>query len=73
MPWADAGSAFTRVFEDLVSFFAETLRIGRTSITVRITVDAKRGHPPHDVVRVTQAEVVYVAIEEPGKAVPVNS
>ena len=56
---------------DLVSFYAETVRIGRTSITVRITVEASRSHPPHDVVRVTQAEVVYVAIEEPGKAVPV--
>ena len=57
---------------DLVSFYAETVRIGRTSITVRITVEAKRGHLPHQVVRVTQAEVVYVAIDEPGKAVPVK-
>jgi acyl-CoA thioesterase YciA len=57
---------------DLVSFYAETLRIGRTSITVRVTVEAKRGRPPHETARVTQAEVVYVAIEEPGKAVPVR-
>jgi len=57
---------------DLVSFFTETLRIGNTSVTVRVTVDAKRGHPPHDTVRVTQAEVVYVAIEAPGKAVSVR-
>src|SRR5262245_25571478 len=27
---------------DLVSFFTETLRIGRTSITVRVTVEAER-------------------------------
>jgi acyl-CoA thioesterase YciA len=57
---------------DLVSFYGETLRIGRTSITVRITVEAKRGRVPHEVARVTQAEVVYVAIDEPGKAVPVK-
>ena len=57
---------------DLVSFYAETVRIGRTSITVRITVEASRSQPPHDVVRVTQAEVVYVAIEEPGKGVAVR-
>ena len=57
---------------DLVSFYAETLRIGRTSITIRITVDAKRGHPPHEVVRVTQAEVVYVAVDQPGRAVPLT-
>ncbi len=58
---------------DLVSFYADTVKIGRTSITIRITVDAKRGQPPHEVVRVTQAEVVFVAIDEPGKAVPVGS
>lgn len=57
---------------DLVSFYAQTLRIGNTSITVRVTVDAQRAAPPHDTVRVTQAEVVYVAISEPGKSVTVR-
>ena len=57
---------------DLVSFFTETIKIGRTSITVRVTVDAKRGMPPHETVRVTQAEVVYVAIGSPGRPVPVR-
>ena len=58
---------------DLVSFYAETIRIGRTSITVRVTVDARRGLAPHDTVRVTQAEVVYVAVESAGKPVPIHS
>lgn len=57
---------------DLVSFYTETLRIGNTSITVRVTVEAWRGNLPHERVRVTQAEVVYVAIDEPGKPVPVR-
>jgi acyl-CoA thioesterase YciA len=57
---------------DLVSFYAETLRIGNTSITVRVTVEAKRGAPPHETARVTHAEVVYVAVAEPGKSVPVK-
>ncbi len=57
---------------DLVSFYTELLRIGRTSITVRVTVEAWRGDPPHETVRVTQAEVVYVTVEEPGHAVPVK-
>jgi len=57
---------------DLVSFFVELVRIGTTSITVRVTVDAKRGAPPHDTCRVTQAEVVYVAVEKPGHAVPIT-
>lgn len=58
---------------DLVSFYTETVKIGTTSITVRVTVDARRGKiPPHQNVRVTQAEVVYVAVSEPGKAVPIK-
>jgi acyl-CoA thioesterase YciA len=57
---------------DLVSFYTETIRIGRTSIAVRVTVEAKRGAPPHEAVRVTQAEVVYVAIESPGVPVPLG-
>jgi acyl-CoA thioesterase YciA len=57
---------------DLVSFYTETLKIGTTSITVRVTVEARRGLPPHDSVRVTQAEVVYVAIEAPGRSAPVK-
>lgn len=58
---------------DLVSFYTETLAIGRTSITVRVTVEAKRCEAPHDTVRVTQAEVVYVAIDEQGKPMVVRS
>ena len=57
---------------DLVSFYAEMVRIGHTSITMRVTVDARRGSPPHETVRVTQAEVVYVAVETPGKSVPIQ-
>ena len=57
---------------DLVSFYTETLRIGVTSLTVRVTVDAMRGSSPHDVVRVTQAEVIYVATDADGKAVPIK-
>ncbi len=56
---------------DLVSFYAETVKVGTTSVTVRVTVDAKRSRPPHETMRVTQAEVVYVAIDEPGHSVPI--
>jgi acyl-CoA thioesterase YciA len=57
---------------DLVSFYTETVKIGNTSLTVRVTVEAKRGQPPHETVRVTQAEVVYVAIDEQGNPVPIR-
>lgn len=58
---------------DLVSFYTETLKIGHTSLTVRVTVEAKRAKTPHETVRVTQAEIVYVAIDEAGNPVPVLS
>lgn len=58
---------------DLVSFYAEIVRIGNTSITVRVTVEATRALSSHENVRVTQAEVVYVAINKAGKPVPVRS
>lgn len=48
---------------DLVSFYAETVRIGNTSITVRVTVDAERVGLSSEKVRVTEAEVVYVAVD----------
>lgn len=58
---------------DLVSFYTETVKIGTTSITVRVTVDAVRPHKSLESVRVTQAEVVYVAIDANGKPVPVSA
>ena len=56
---------------DLVSFYTETVKIGTTSLTIRVTVDAQRRQAPHETVRVTQAEVIYVALDSPGHPVPV--
>jgi acyl-CoA thioesterase YciA len=52
---------------DLVSFYAETLKIGTTSITVRVMVEAERYGGPSERVRVTEAEVIYVAVDLNGK------
>src|SRR5438128_175482 len=49
---------------DLVSFYAETVRIGTTSITVRVIVEAERVGVSSERVRVTEAEVIYVAVDE---------
>lgn len=49
---------------DLVSFYAETLRIGTTSITVRVIVETERVGASTEQVRVTEAEVVYVAVDD---------
>ena len=58
---------------DTVSFFTRTLRVGRTSVTVRVDVEAQRHDDPSNVVRVTRAEVVYVAVDEDGRPIPVRS
>ena len=48
---------------DLVSFYSETVRVGTTSITVRVVVEAERVASSSERVRVTEAEVVYVAVD----------
>jgi acyl-CoA thioesterase YciA len=56
---------------DLVSFYTETVRIGRTSITVKVVVEATRRDRTDDNLLVTQAEVVYVAVDERRKPIPI--
>lgn len=52
---------------DLLSFYATLVRIGKTSITVHVEVYAERD--PHNprVVKVTEANLTYVAIDELGQ------
>ena len=57
---------------DLVSFYAETLRVGTTSITVRVIVEAERHGGTRERIRVTEAEVVYVAVDEDRKKTKIN-
>jgi acyl-CoA thioesterase YciA len=49
---------------DLVSFYAETVNVGNTSITIRVVVETERVGSKSELVRVTEAEVVYVAVDE---------
>ncbi len=56
---------------DCVSFFTETERIGRTSITVRVRVWAERRFSAEDDVFVTEAKVTMVAVDTEGRKVPV--
>jgi acyl-CoA thioesterase YciA len=59
---------------DLVNFYTETVRVGRTSITVKVVVDAERwGAGQGEPVRVTEAEVVLVAIGPDGVPVPIRA
>jgi acyl-CoA thioesterase YciA len=56
---------------DIVSFYTETVRIGRTSITVKVSVEAERwGAGRGEKVKVTEAEVVLVAVDAHGRPCP---
>ena len=56
---------------DLVSFYAEVVRVGRTSITVDVEVYAER-RTLHEVVKVTEATLTYVAVDDQRRPRPVN-
>jgi acyl-CoA thioesterase YciA len=60
---------------DLVTFYTRTVRIGTTSITVDVEVEAERLGlaGTKEIVRVTEAEVIYVAVSNDGKPVPIKS
>jgi acyl-CoA thioesterase YciA len=57
---------------DLLSFYARVTRVGRTSVTVHVEVYAERNPADLQVVKVTEANVTYVAIDGTGqpRAVP---
>jgi acyl-CoA thioesterase YciA len=58
---------------DLVTFYTRTIRIGNTSVTVDVEVEVERLGlgGTKEIVRVTEAEVVYVAVGENGQPVSV--
>ncbi len=49
---------------DLVSFYAKVVKIGNTSITVEVEVWAHRKRLNKEVIKVTEATLTYVAIDE---------
>ena len=49
---------------DLVSFYSDVVRVGRTSITVNVEVYAQRRPEREEVVKVTEATLTYVAIDD---------
>jgi acyl-CoA thioesterase YciA len=52
---------------DLLSFYAHVLRVGKTSVTVRVEVYAERNPADPQVVKVTEANLTYVAIDHQGQ------
>jgi acyl-CoA thioesterase YciA len=57
---------------DVVSYYTSTVRIGTTSVTVKVEVEAQRERDPNQKVPVTEAEIVYVAVDDQGRPTPVR-
>lgn len=58
---------------DLVSFYAEATKRGTTSVTVKVEVEAARPGRQNTKVKVTEAEVVYVQVDERGRPIPLEA
>jgi len=59
---------------DLVSFYADVIKVGTTSITVKVEVYVERGlrsPKPGEVVKITEAVLTYVAVDESRQKRPV--
>jgi len=52
---------------DILSFYAALTRLGRTSVTVKVEVFAERIHAQGEYVKVTEAMLTYVAIDDSGR------
>lgn len=57
---------------DLVSFYARVEHIGTTSIRVKVVVEAERGRAAGHKVTVTEAEVVYVHVDDENRPLAIE-
>jgi acyl-CoA thioesterase YciA len=56
---------------DILSFFAKVLRVGNTSVSVKVEVFSERYNRQGEYFKVTEATLTYVAIDAQGKPRPV--
>ena len=57
---------------DILSFYSSLVRIGRTSVTVKVEVFAERFRAQGEYIKVTEATLTYVAIDENGRPRPIE-
>lgn len=57
---------------DVVSFYADVVKMGNTSITIKVEVEALRADCQTGAVKVTEAEVVMVAVDDQGLPIGIN-
>jgi acyl-CoA thioesterase YciA len=58
--------------DDVVSYYIRTVKLGRASVTVGIIVEVMRYRDSDQVVRLMEAEAVYVAVDENRKPIPIE-
>lgn len=56
---------------DILSLYAHATRIGRSSLTIHVRVCAHRRHDLDKTVKVTEGEIVFVAVDDDGRPTPV--
>src|SRR5262245_2975088 len=56
---------------DVLSLYADVMRVGNTSVTINVEVYAERGRAEARIVKVTEATLTYVAIDRDGKPRPI--
>ena len=56
---------------DILSIFSRIVRVGRTSVTVKVEVFAERFQLQGQYIKVTEANLTYVAVDDQGKPRPV--
>jgi acyl-CoA thioesterase YciA len=52
---------------DLISCYAEVIRVGRTSLSVKVEVYAERNRQREECIKVTEATLTFVAVDEQRK------
>ena len=55
---------------DILTFWTDILKIGRTSVTIRVKVEAERRG---QIIHVTEGEAIFVAVDEQDRPIPLNS
>ncbi len=58
---------------DAVSFYTETVKVGNTSITIKVLVQVERGIGKTEQIKVTEAEVVMVAVDKEGTPIAIDN
>ena len=57
---------------DLVSFYTRILKVGRTSVTVGVLVEAERRTKGGGTVKVTEAKLVFVHVDDRNRPIPIE-